>query len=97
MAGLVGVALLRGFLELALQALAFEVGRAEFGVQLFGLLHGQALRAVVGLEEEHAARSKGNAHQQQDKPARHAPRALARLVYGGLEHGPLRSSEHPHS
>ena len=47
MAGLVGVALLGGFFQLGLQALAFQVGGAEFAVQLFGLLHRQALRAVV--------------------------------------------------
>ena len=97
MAGLVGVALLRGFFELALQALVLKLGGTEFAVQLLGLLDSQALRTVVGLQEEHAARAQGDAHQQQDQPARHAARALAGLVYGGLEHGPLRSSEHPHS
>ena len=55
MAGLVGVALLGGFFQLGLQALAFQVGGAEFAVQLFGLLHRQALRAVIGLQEKHAA------------------------------------------
>ncbi|MNT38370.1 hypothetical protein D3C72_1745590 [compost metagenome] len=97
MAGFIGVALLGGFFQLRLQALAFQVGRAEIRVQGLGLLDRQALRAVIGLQEEHAARTQGNSHQKQDKPARQAPRALTGLVYGGLEHGPLRSSKHPHS
>ncbi|KAG1438028.1 hypothetical protein G6F57_020016 [Rhizopus arrhizus] len=96
-ARLVGVALLGGFVQLRLQALALQVGGAQFAMQRLGLLYRQALRTIVGLQEEHAACTQGNSHKQQDKPARQASRALTGLVYGGLEHGPLRSSKHPHS